>query len=130
MIKEKGLSDKVFFLGFIKNSDLPNYLALADGYLTASLSDSTPVALLEAMSCGLVPIVSDIDGHKEWVNLKNGFMFNKHSKEDLTKKIEQFLRLSKQEINKIKEHNINLIGRRGNEDIEMNKLEKIYQSLK
>ena len=53
-------------------------------YLSASLSDSTSVALLEAMTVGLFPVVSDIDGNREWIrDGHNGIMFRAGSPESL-----------------------------------------------
>jgi glycosyltransferase involved in cell wall biosynthesis len=46
---------------------LAGWLARADLYLSASLSDSTSVSLLEAMASGAVPVVSDLEGNREWV---------------------------------------------------------------
>ena len=44
----------------------------ADVYLSASLSDSTSVSLLEAMAAGAVPVVSDIEGNRDWVGEGEG----------------------------------------------------------
>jgi len=38
-----------------------------DIYLSASVSDSTSVALMEAMAIGLYPVVTDIAGNQEWI---------------------------------------------------------------
>lgn len=47
-----------------------------DIFLSASLSDSTSVALLEAMAVGLFPVVSDIEGNREWIEHgHNGLLF-------------------------------------------------------
>src|SRR4029077_1457783 len=42
-------------------------LQRAEIFLSASRSDSTSLSLLEAMACGAVPVVSDIEGNREWV---------------------------------------------------------------
>jgi hypothetical protein len=47
-------------------------LGRAEIYLSASRSDSTSVSLLEAMACGAVPVVSDIEGNREWVGEGDG----------------------------------------------------------
>ena len=41
--------------------------AARDVYLSASRSDSTSLSLLEAMAAGALPVVSDIEGNREWV---------------------------------------------------------------
>jgi len=53
LTRELGLADQVTFAGFIKNHDLPACLAACDVYVTASLSDTNSISMLEAMACGL-----------------------------------------------------------------------------
>jgi len=55
------------FVGRLAPDELAALLARADVYLSASRSDSTSVSLLEAMAAGAVPVVSDIEGNREWV---------------------------------------------------------------
>ena len=55
------------FAGRLGAEELAVLLARADVYLSASRSDSTSVSLLEAMAAGAVPVVSDIEGNREWV---------------------------------------------------------------
>jgi glycosyltransferase involved in cell wall biosynthesis len=62
-----GIADWVRFLGWIGESELRGLLAAHDVYVSLSRSDSTSQSLLEAMAAGLVPIVSDIEGNREWV---------------------------------------------------------------
>lgn len=44
-----------------------NYLQISDFFISASLSEGLPNSVLEGISCGLVPILSEIDPHKEIV---------------------------------------------------------------
>lgn len=55
------------FLGRLAPAELARWLARAEVYLSASLSDSTSLSLLEAMAAGALPVVSDIEGNREWV---------------------------------------------------------------
>ena len=55
------------FTGRLTREELAALVARAEVYLSASLSDSTSVSLLEAMAAGAVPVVSDIAGNREWV---------------------------------------------------------------
>jgi len=58
-------------------------LAGHDVYLSAALSDSSPASLLEAMGLGLIPVVGDIPGVREWVNETSGFRFDLTRESDL-----------------------------------------------
>lgn len=62
-----GLDARSHFAGRVDRQALPNYYRAADLYLSASYSDGSSVSLLEAMACGLPPLVSDIPGNREWV---------------------------------------------------------------
>ncbi len=58
---------RVRFLGRLSAEALASWLARAEIYLSASHSDSTSQSLLEAMASGALPVVSDIEGNREWV---------------------------------------------------------------
>jgi glycosyltransferase involved in cell wall biosynthesis len=62
-----GIREQTQFIGAVPHEKVPDLLASADVYLSASLSDSTSVSLLEAMAAGAYPIVSDIPGNREWI---------------------------------------------------------------
>ena len=48
-----GISDMVVFTGSVPNAELPPYYASCDLYVTASLSDTNSISMLEAMATGL-----------------------------------------------------------------------------
>ena len=76
MVRESGLEDKVHFAGQVDYVDLPKYYRVAHLYLSASIVDGSSVSLLEAMSCGIPALVSDIPGNREWVVPgRNGWLF-------------------------------------------------------
>lgn len=78
----------IIFLGHISNFN--KYLSSVDYFISGSLSEGMPNAVLEAMAYGLPVILSDIEAHKEIV--KNScfekYLFKKHDKNDLIQKIE------------------------------------------
>jgi L-malate glycosyltransferase len=55
------------FVGRLGPAELARWLARAEVYVSASHSDSTSQSLLEAMCAGALPVVSDIEGNREWV---------------------------------------------------------------
>jgi glycosyltransferase involved in cell wall biosynthesis len=68
--------DKIHFCGGLSTDALLAQLKKANIFVSMARSDGTSISLLEAMSCGLFPVVSDIPQNREWVDpqLKNGIL--------------------------------------------------------
>ena len=73
--RARGVEASLLFLGRLSHPELALLLAGADTYVSTSLSDSTSLSLLEAMSAGCYPVVSSIDGNREWVSEQTAFLF-------------------------------------------------------
>lgn len=89
-IVNNNLGGKVRLLGWLNEVDkfLPSY----NLFVLPSLWEGMPLAILEAQSCGLPAIVSDIPGNNDLVkNGFNGFLFEKNNASDLASKIEMLL---------------------------------------
>jgi 1,2-diacylglycerol 3-alpha-glucosyltransferase len=54
---EQGLGDKVYFAGQVPGNEVPDYLAAADLFVTASKSEVHPLTVIEALASGL-PIIA------------------------------------------------------------------------
>jgi glycosyltransferase involved in cell wall biosynthesis len=54
------LSDRVTLAGRVAREELPNYYSAADVFVSGSHSEGSGYALIEAMSAGVVPVVTDI----------------------------------------------------------------------
>lgn len=67
---------KVEFLGGVTHEVILENLKQSHIYVSLSLSDGTSTSLLEALSCGLFPILSDIPQNREWVDprVNNGIL--------------------------------------------------------
>lgn len=90
LIYNEGLFDIVNFNGYVDEEKLKLLLLEDSIYLSSSLSDGTSVSLLEAMSFGLFPVISDIKGNREWVvDGVNGFLFNPKDKNELYLKLKK-----------------------------------------
>ncbi len=64
------------FLGWLEPAALKAELCRAHLYVSTSHSDSTSVSLLEAMAAGCFPVVTDIEGNREWIrDGDNGLLF-------------------------------------------------------
>lgn len=62
-----GLEGRIEFKGRLGSEALAGELRAADVYVSTSRSDSTSVSLLEAMACGIPPVVTDIPANREWI---------------------------------------------------------------
>ncbi|QWN35851.1 glycosyltransferase family 4 protein [Cobetia sp. 4B] len=73
-VKLAGLESHVHFLGW--RTDTPELLRLCDVFVLPSRWEGMPLAILEAMGCGLPVIVSDIPGNRHLVrDAENGLLF-------------------------------------------------------
>lgn len=77
---------KVEFLGNIKHENIHKYLQKADIFVLPSLNEGMSNSILEAMSCGLPIIATDVGGSKELIN-GNGFVVSKANIEELKETI-------------------------------------------
>lgn len=53
LVERNGLTDKVIFCGMVEYTKLPRYLAAADLFVTASVTEVHPLSVIEAMAAGL-----------------------------------------------------------------------------
>ena len=68
--EELGIQNMVVFTGKVEHDELPPYYAACDLYITASLSDTNSISMLEAMATGL-PVLHRYDPLNEG-QVKNG----------------------------------------------------------
>ena len=74
---KKDFDLKVNFLGRFPNKELPNILNQYEIFILPSISEGNPKALLEAMSCGLACIGSNIKGITNIIkHNENGYLCN------------------------------------------------------
>jgi glycosyltransferase involved in cell wall biosynthesis len=87
-LKSKIGLDDITMTGALPHDKVLENLLSCDIYVSCSESDSTSVSLLEAMACGVFPIVSDIEGNREWIDDGvNGMLFPVGDPESLAEKI-------------------------------------------
>lgn len=119
------LSDSISFVGKKSIGEISNLLKDNCVYISASFSDGTSLSLLEALSSGLYPIVSEINANKYWIEKGEGLMFDPLSPQDLADKLELFWLKRDLFFRKI-DKNIKLVNLEGNLNNNMEKLELLY----
>jgi len=96
VIKKEKAERIVINLGYLPDNDLVGLYNRAAGFVSASLYEGFGQPVLEAASCGCLPIVSDILTHRE--NLKqDGIYFDLDKKEDLSGVLEKVANMSMKE---------------------------------
>ncbi|OIO28498.1 hypothetical protein AUJ16_00800 [Candidatus Micrarchaeota archaeon CG1_02_60_51] len=129
LVKRLGIEKRVVFLPPVNYSDFPGYLKLADAYVSASVYESTSISLLEAMSCGLAPVVSDLESNLEWIrDGRNGLVFERRNRAQMAEKIVYALR-HPQKMRAFGRINRRLIREKAEYGREMRKVERSYEAL-
>ncbi|MCG3116091.1 MAG: glycosyltransferase [Candidatus Manganitrophus sp. SA1] len=68
-----GMSSRVIFMG--RTATVESVLPMFDLYACTSLSEGTSMTILEAMSCGVPVIASDVGGNRGLVDPSSGVLF-------------------------------------------------------
>lgn len=85
--------NRVIFTGFQRGNAVHTLFHNANGYVSASELEGLPLSLLEAMSHGTTPIVSDIAPHRELLGAVPGYdlFFEPHDVAGLTDRLNRML---------------------------------------
>ncbi len=77
MIRNSGaLKDAVYLRGRVPHTELPDWYSAADFYISGSREEGSGFALLEAMACGCIPVVTDIPSFRKITGCgKFGFLY-------------------------------------------------------
>ena len=68
LAKELGIEKQVDFVGWLDEPTNFFYYSQAKIWVSIPESDATSISLLEAMSMGCVPVVSDLPANREWIS--------------------------------------------------------------
>jgi glycosyltransferase involved in cell wall biosynthesis len=87
--KLKKQSQNIFWTGGMENRKISPYLRAADCFIMASKDEGMSNSLLEAMACGLCPIVpKNISGMKDLIQRRvNGILYNLNNVESLVREL-------------------------------------------
>lgn len=127
-VSDNNLENQIKLIGWVKNTDVPLYLNAADVFISSSLSDGASLSLLEAMSCNLGLIVTNVPAIKEWVTVRNGIIVEKANSKSLSDAFELYYKTPEL----IKEHSsmsLNISKERADWDLNYEKLKSIYSKI-
>jgi len=103
LVNEKGLSDKVFFLGKQPPDKIQNYYALGELFVTASTSETQGLTYIEAMAAGL-PVIAKYDNvlTDVLVDKVTGYFFD--TSDEFIDAVDRFRNMTSEERKKMKEN--------------------------
>ena len=114
--KDLGIGSTVVFTGAVPHDQMPPYYASCDVYVTASLSDTNSISMLEGMATGL-PVLRRYDALNENVDQVrdgvNGYIFN--SPEEMAAELRRIKNLSPEQLSILKASVIESVKRSGAE---------------
>ncbi len=92
-LKEKMKSfDRIYFVGKIPRNELPEFYSASDVFVFPSTTDTFGMVVLEAQSCELPSVVSDMGGPQEiLIDGKTGFIAKNSNLPDWINKIEKLI---------------------------------------
>ena len=88
LVKERGVKDRVIFVGFKPYAELYKYLALADVFIRPSLSEGFGNVFIEAMTAKVPVIGTSVGGIKDFLkDGVTGWECGVHDPESIAKKV-------------------------------------------
>lgn len=92
LARDLRIEDRVRFVGYVLNQDLPKYFRKADAFVLPSETESFGLVFAEAMSCGLPVLASNVGGIPEVVRHGVDGLLCEPTRADLLRgNIERFL---------------------------------------
>ncbi len=90
--EDRGLTNKcIFFIGQINYQNVAEHLRNADAMIMFSRYENLPCVILEALTCGLPVISTDVGGIREVINSDNGILIPSENKNDLLNAMNRLL---------------------------------------
>ena len=106
------VGDALRFYDPLNRPEFLKLMAEHDVYLSAAISDSSPVSLIEAMALGLIPVAANIPGVREWLGRKNGYPYELYDAAALQKVIGDIVQLGDSHTG-MREKNLELVRSKG-----------------
>ncbi|MBA7611921.1 D-inositol-3-phosphate glycosyltransferase [subsurface metagenome] len=119
-------NDNIRIIGFVQN--VKDYLGAADMFVSGSLTEGCPNAVMEAMACGLPVILSDIPAHQELLNFNEeaGVVFSAGNAESLS---EMLTKIDSLHYSVRSQAALNIINKHGNARKMSLKYQQLYKQL-
>ena len=121
-----GIRSQIHFLGFRK--DVEKLCGAADIFLFASVQEGLPVAVMEAMACGLPIVASKIRGNSDLIDSgKGGYLVQPKDVDGFAKAIISVIK-DKKKVESMENYNFEKIKEYSKEKV-IDQMAKLYESL-
>jgi len=95
LLSDVGIQENVEFISSIPRDKLVSFYQNASAFVLPSYQEGLCISALEALSCGVPVISTKCGGPEDYIqNGFNGFLVENNDVDDMTEKIDHFLRLS------------------------------------
>jgi len=129
LIDELGVREAVILGGTVDPETLPDYYSIADVFVSVSSYDSCPQSMLEAMACGVAPVMGDIPAAREWITHgHNGYLVPCRDPQALAEAIVHLLQ-DQETRHRFVVRNLELVRQKADYDREMKRMEQLYLEL-
>lgn len=127
LAQQLGITDTVIFTGKVLHPDLPPYIHTCDIYVTASLSDTNSISMLEGMAGGL-PVLQLYDelNADQVTDGVNGYMFRDAA--EMGQHLRQIRDMEPEELQKLKTSVIQSVKNSGAQTL-ANYIQTIYYNI-
>ena len=128
-LADMGIGQNVILLGQQTRPQMADLFRSARVVVSPSTHDGTPNTLLEAMACGCLPVVGDIESLREWINQgQNGLLVDPGDPQALAQAI--LTGLSDNDLyQRASAQNSRLVAERADYEVVMDKALAFYQAL-
>ncbi|HAJ14742.1 MAG TPA: glycosyltransferase family 1 protein [Erysipelotrichaceae bacterium] len=124
--KDLGIEHQIHFLGFRK--DVYKISSAADLFLLASLQEGLPVAIMEAMACGLPIVASKVRGNYDLIDQgKGGYLVAPMDVDGFVKAIHKIIE-NKERLEKMKQYNLRKVQKYSIEAV-VEQMAELYQDM-
>ena len=121
-----GIDANVRYVGELEHSDMPLFYNMSDLFISVPFSDSISISILEAMACGCVPVVGDLESTREcFKDGVNGRMVPVTDVAALSRAITDLLGNEKT-MTEIKANNLNYAKESFDQNMWMSKMKGLY----
>jgi glycosyltransferase involved in cell wall biosynthesis len=128
LVEASPARDRIRVVEAMPPAKLPNLYAAADAVVSVCTTDGTPVSVLEAMAMGLPVVALDNASLAEWVSEPGGTLVPDLDPDKLARSVESVL-LDQGAREKAAAHNLDVIAKRADRDVEFGRMAEIYERL-